>query len=342
MKRFLSAVLILGLAFVTRLRAVPTAPSAAERDWQAFVAATRLEMETPFADTPILERMRFGESKAEQIRLLALAFIENHPTDPRRWLIVSKLNPNFPSFIKEFGPIDATGFPKVVIDEAAAAAWKAKVAELKAAMEKATDVPPEVFAQAAERKKAIEERPNFIKAFFAKWRRGQEMAPDFPMQDLAGREVRLADFRGKVVVLDFWATWCVPCIEAMPHLQEVAAKYKDQGVVVVSSCTGDSRRNFELWVRKHQAEFPDLIWTHDPIGKSDQRVSLAVYGVPAIPTQFVIDRDGKVVEVVYAYFRKGEVLLDAALAKAGIRVDAATLAQAEADKKVRADHGMEF
>ncbi len=341
MKKIISTVLFLALAFVPRLRAETTVASAADRDWDAFVAATRVELETPFADTPILERMQFGERKAQQLRLLALAFIENHPTDPRRWLIVSKLNPNFPGFVKEWGPIEATGFPKVVFDEVAAAAWKAKVAELKAAMEKATDVPPEVFAQAAQRKKAIEERPNFIKAFFAKWRSGQEVAPDFPMQDLAGREVRLADFRGKVVVLDFWATWCMSCIDAMPHLQEVAVKYKDQGVVVLSSCTGDSRQKFEMWVRKHQAEFPDLIWTHDPIGKSDQRVSLTLYGVPAIPTQFIIGRDGKVAEVVYGYV-KGEVLLDAALAKAGIRVDAATLAQVEANKKSRVALGLEF
>ncbi|MEY4087918.1 MAG: hypothetical protein RJB55_189, partial [Verrucomicrobiota bacterium] len=57
------------------------------------------------------------------------------------------------------------------------------------------------------------------------------VAPDFATQDPAGKTIRLSDFRGKVVVLDFWAPWCGPCIAAMPHTQEVAAQYKDQGVV---------------------------------------------------------------------------------------------------------------
>jgi len=69
------------------------------------------------------------------------------------------------------------------------------------------------------------------------------LAPEFSSYDLAEQEVRIADYRGKVLILDFWATWCSPCIASMPHTSEVAAKFADQGVVVLAVCTGDKRQN---------------------------------------------------------------------------------------------------
>jgi len=79
-------------------------------------------------------------------------------------------------------------------------------------------------------------------------------APDFASLDRAGAEVRLADHRGKVVVLDFWATWCGPCKAALPHVQDLATKYRDQGVVVIASCTSDARGAFDKWLQQNQAD----------------------------------------------------------------------------------------
>jgi peroxiredoxin len=160
------------------------------------------------------------------------------------------------------------------------------------------------------------------------------LAPDFVTQDLAGREVKLSDYKGKVVVLDFWATWCGPCMAAMPHTQEVAAKYKDQGVVVLGSCTRDDRAKFEAWVKANQAKYPDIIWSHDAAERGTKRASYALYGVAGIPTQFIVGRDGRVVDVVVGYL-PGEVILDGALAKAGIKVDPAIVEKAAADLKRR-------
>ena len=159
-------------------------------------------------------------------------------------------------------------------------------------------------------------------------------APDFTVKDLAGRPIKLSDFRGKVVVLDFWATWCGPCIASMPHTNEVAAHYKEQGVVVLGSCTNDTRAAFEKWVKANRAKYPDFIFAHDPAERSPASISNKLYGVAGIPQQFVIDREGKIVALVTGYL-PGEVMLDAALAKAGIKVDPKIIAQAEIDQKKR-------
>ncbi|MFO1055246.1 MAG: redoxin domain-containing protein [Planctomycetota bacterium] len=159
-------------------------------------------------------------------------------------------------------------------------------------------------------------------------------APDFVAQDIDGKDVRLSDFRGKVVVLDFWATWCGPCKASLPHTQAVADRYQDAGVVVIASCTSDERANFVSWVKAHQLDYPRILFTHDPNERKAQRASRALYGVSGIPHQFIIDRDGKLVAQVSGY-RPGEVLLEGALHEAGIAIAPELLEKAKADLKAR-------
>ena len=157
-------------------------------------------------------------------------------------------------------------------------------------------------------------------------------APEFPSFDLDGKEVRLADYRGKVLILDFWATWCSPCIASMPHTQEIAAKYADQGVAVLAVCTGDKRTKFADWVKLKGGSYPALRFTLDPHEQGTpahaQRASVALYGVPAIPAQFIIDRSGQIVATTDGY-RPGDTRLEAGLAKAGIKIDAAIMVRAD-------------
>jgi len=188
------------------------------------------------------------------------------------------------------------------------------------------DLPAKVFTMEETRVKPPEAKVEMLKV--------GALAPDFPATDAAGKEVKISDFRGKVVVLDFWATWCGPCLASMPHTQEVAAHYKDQGVVVLASCTNDARKKFDTWVKRNQAQFPDIIFSHDPQERGPDRASHKLYGVDGIPQQFIFDRDGRLVALVTGYL-KGEALLDAALAKAGIKVDPALLAKAAEDMKRR-------
>jgi peroxiredoxin len=174
------------------------------------------------------------------------------------------------------------------------------------------DMPKKVFTAEETKAKPPEAKVEMLKA--------GAMAPDFKATDAAGKEVKISDYRGKVVILDFWATWCGPCISSMPHTQQVAAQYKDQGVVVLASCTADDRKKFDAWVKRNQALYPDIHFSHDPQERSADRASHKLYGVGGIPQQFIIDREGRIVELVTGYI-KGETLLDAALAKAGIGVN---------------------
>lgn len=150
-------------------------------------------------------------------------------------------------------------------------------------------------------------------------------APDFVSKDLSGKEVKLSSFRDKVVVLDFWAPWCGPCRASLPHTQEVAKRSKEQGVVVLASCTSDTRASFEEFVKANQEKYPDVLFTCDPNERGSasyaDRASLKLYGVRGIPTQFVIGRDGKIAAAIVGY-SQGDERLDEALSKLGIKGEA--------------------
>jgi thiol-disulfide isomerase/thioredoxin len=188
----------------------------------------------------------------------------------------------------------------------------------------ATVPPAEFWVKAAPRPKEAPVTPVAVGA----------VAKDFLMHDVDGKPVRLADHAGKVVVLDFWATWCGPCKTALPHVQELAQHYRAQGAVVIASCTNDGRDEFVAWVREHGSKYPDVIFAHDPLERAESRASRQHYGVGGIPHQFVIGRDGKIASQVIGYMQ-GEVLLDAALAKAGLIVDPAVLEQAATNERRR-------
>jgi thiol-disulfide isomerase/thioredoxin len=157
-------------------------------------------------------------------------------------------------------------------------------------------------------------------------------APDFESKDLANKAVRVSDAKQKVEVLDFWATWCGPCMKSLPHTEEIAKRYKDQGVVMLAVCTSDTRAKYEEWVKTNQAQYADLIFTcelHDRGSATfEERASKKLYGVKGIPTQFIIGRDGRIAAVVVGY-SDGDTRLEAGLARAGIKVDSAAAAKGE-------------
>ena len=190
----------------------------------------------------------------------------------------------------------------------------------------ADDMPKRVWTAEETKPKAPEAKVEMLKV--------GALAPDFPATDLAGKPVKVSDYRGKIVILDFWATWCGPCINSMPHTNEVAAHYKDQGVVVLASCTSDARAPFDAWVKKNQATYPEMLFSHDPQERGVDRASHKLYGVGGIPQQFIIGGDGKIAALCTGYL-KGEVLLEAALAQAGVKVAPEILTKAKLDQANR-------
>ena len=146
-------------------------------------------------------------------------------------------------------------------------------------------------------------------------------APDFMVQDKAGSPVKLSDYHGKVVVLDFWATWCGPCQRSLPHTNEVAKQFADKGVVVLAVCVSDTKAAFDGWLPKHP-EYDSITFAIDPTKRGDPDVAGRLYHVTGIPTQYVIGKDGKVITSFVGY---GGPTTD--LADAITKATAATVAQ---------------
>lgn len=114
-----------------------------------------------------------------------------------------------------------------------------------------------------------------------------EPLPDVAIRTADGATVRLSDFRGRVVLLDFWATWCLPCHKELPVLERLHERYGERGLAVLA-------------VSIDRSGLPKVRWLYDKLGLStlpihldeNHEASLAL-GVDAIPAAFLIDRDGR-------------------------------------------------
>lgn len=117
---------------------------------------------------------------------------------------------------------------------------------------------------------------------------GSNEAPDFSFTDAAGNKARLSDFRGKVVMLEFWATWCPPCIEAAPAMKTVYGKYKDRGFVLLGISVDkghDAGAKVTSFVKEKALTYPVFL--------DDENLS-AAYGANSIPTSLIIDKKGRI------------------------------------------------
>lgn len=124
-------------------------------------------------------------------------------------------------------------------------------------------------------------------------------APDFTVQDSAGKPVKLSDYKGKVVVLDFWATWCGPCQESLPHTNKVAESFKDENVVFLGVNVWDAKDKFDAWLPQHkQYDAIKFVIDTSPTGKD---IASTLYNVTGIPTQYIIDPKGNVVQTFVGY-----------------------------------------
>jgi thiol-disulfide isomerase/thioredoxin len=125
-------------------------------------------------------------------------------------------------------------------------------------------------------------------------------APDFTLESLDGKSMRLSDLRGKAVLLNFWATWCSPCKIEMPWFIDLQKQYGAQGLQIVGVAMDDSsKEDISKFAKDMGVNYPVLL------GK--EAVGDAYGGVPALPESFFIGRDGKIVDKIIGLKGKAEI-----------------------------------
>jgi cytochrome c biogenesis protein CcmG, thiol:disulfide interchange protein DsbE len=120
-------------------------------------------------------------------------------------------------------------------------------------------------------------------------------APDFTITTFEGEAFSLSDQRGKIVVINFWGSWCAPCRDEAPHLQAVYEKYQDEGVVLVGVTYLDTREDSLAFIEEFGLTYPN---------GPDSRVEISrnKYRIRGAPENFVVDRDGNI-----TYFHLGPI-----------------------------------
>lgn len=120
-----------------------------------------------------------------------------------------------------------------------------------------------------------------------------EPAPDFTLKSRSGENLRLEDFRGQVVMLNFWASWCGPCRQEMPLMDDIYEQYKDLGFTVLAVNVDENREEAHRFLDKVPVSYPIL---YDPESQVSEQ-----YDVQAMPTTVMIDRNGNARFLHYGY-----------------------------------------
>lgn len=133
-----------------------------------------------------------------------------------------------------------------------------------------------------------------------------EPAPDFTLPTFPDdAKVDLADLKGSVVYLDFWATWCPPCRKSFPWMDEMHERYKDEGLVIIAVSVDKKRELIEEFIKKME---PAFIIAHDPSGDIAK-----AYKLRGMPSSYLIDRNGQLVKVHMGFRGKDKDKLETAI-----------------------------
>ncbi len=144
-------------------------------------------------------------------------------------------------------------------------------------------------------------------------------APDFTAYAPDGKPVKLSDFRGQLVLVDFWATWCGPCKVTMPHMEKIHQKFGAKGLVVLGVCVWDTKQKFDGWQVSPEVK-TSYLKVFDPAGRAPENIAKHLYSVSGIPTFYLVDREGKILYSGVGAGPTTESGLDRALNQAGLKL----------------------
>ena len=126
-------------------------------------------------------------------------------------------------------------------------------------------------------------------------------APDFSLKSIDGRTVQLSDFKGKAVVVNFWATWCEPCKVEMPWFVELQKQYGPDGLQILGISSDEDASNDDL------SKFAKDLGVNYPILVGQEKVEQSYGGIQFLPVTVYIDREGKIVDKVFGLKGRGEI-----------------------------------
>lgn len=131
-------------------------------------------------------------------------------------------------------------------------------------------------------------------------------APDFNLPSVDGTEIKLSDYKGKVVILDFWATWCPPCRRGIPDLISIKKEYESKGIEIIGISLDKITRGTEGQIVPFMKEYG----INYPVVHGNYEVAEKFGGIRSIPTSFVIDTNGKIISRYVGLVPKGNYIRD--------------------------------
>lgn len=124
----------------------------------------------------------------------------------------------------------------------------------------------------------------------------KDLAPDFSLKLTDGKDIKLSDHKGKIVIIDFWATWCPPCRRAIPDLIDIQKTYQDNLVIIGISLDTETKADVVPFIKKFGINYP--------VAYATMEVYQAYGNIESIPTSFIVDQSGKIVDAHVGYVDK--------------------------------------